>query len=366
MPKQVRVNVRTKVNKDMIRRETRNGREVYVVRSATMPAGIVMNGVKYSGEEIERSYRTLEGAPAPLGHPMVNGSFVPAMSPEGLAVGYIGAHNANVKWQGNRVTLDKIIDIKRANESEGGRRVLEALGEGHPIHTSTGLLAYIRGNDAGEQEAYDIEFDHDAILLDEAGAATPEQGVGMMVNSEGDKIEVVNASIDEDFSREVEWAVDSIVRAAERAEERQENRPLIERIKSAIMKAISLERETENLENGDSGMTEVTKEQFDELSAKVNALAEVDVKAVVAEAISPLTDALKEQKEAAANADAAEKAKLVDAIVAANKLTKETAEALPLSALKELVNTAKLDAAPIAPGMGDAPKGEFKNDWEDA
>ena len=32
-------------------------------------------------------------------------------------------------------------------------------------------------------------FDHDAILLDNIGAATPEQGVGMAVNKDGDKID---------------------------------------------------------------------------------------------------------------------------------------------------------------------------------
>ena len=34
-----------------------------------------------------------------------------------------------------------MIDVERASQSEGGRRVLEAIDKGEPIHTSTGLLA---------------------------------------------------------------------------------------------------------------------------------------------------------------------------------------------------------------------------------
>lgn len=371
MPEQIFVHVKTAVRNDKIKREKRYGRDVIVVQSATMPDDIVMNGIKYPGAEIEKSYNTLDQTPAPLGHPETpEGDFVSARTPLGMALGYIGAHNENVRRENGRVYLDKVIDVARANDTEGGRRVLEAIDKGEPIHTSTGLFAYILESDDGGS-AYDIEFDHDAILLDEEGAATPAHGVGMMVNRKGKKLAVTNASLDdieEDFNRQVEWAVDDMIRAAERREDRIEKRGILDRIKTAIFGAIAGERETETKTDEVLKMTEVTKEQFEELSAKVNALAEVDVKAVVAEAVAPLIEAANAAKEAASNAEAAQKAALVEKIVKANKLTQETAEALPLDALKELANAAIGKAAPIAPGFDadDKAKGEFTNDWEAA
>src|SRR5690606_31788859 len=131
----------------------------------------------------------------------------------------IGAWNENVRRENGKVYLDKIIDVEIANRSEGGKRVLEAIEKGKPIHTSTGLLANLEPVEEDDVDAVarNIEFDHDAILLDFAGAATPEQGVGMFVNSSGEQeeVEVIN-SIWEDADREMDWAMDSIVRALEK------------------------------------------------------------------------------------------------------------------------------------------------------
>src|SRR5690606_18819593 len=123
--------------------------------------------------------------------------FVSALDPEGLNAGWIGAWNENVRREGGRVFLDKVIDVARANESEGGRRVLEAINKGEPIHTSTGLLAHLEPIKKANYKyvARDIDFDHDAILLDVAGAATPDDGVGIFVNSDGERqeVQVVNS-----------------------------------------------------------------------------------------------------------------------------------------------------------------------------
>ena len=73
----VRVNVRC-ANVGKIRRETRDGREKIIVPSATLPDDVVMNGITYPAAEIEASYKTLEGTPAPLGHPTLGGKFCAA------------------------------------------------------------------------------------------------------------------------------------------------------------------------------------------------------------------------------------------------------------------------------------------------
>ncbi|MGG8087277.1 hypothetical protein PGO25_15790 [Klebsiella aerogenes] len=194
MPMQV--NITTKVNSQSIRRETYNGREHLVLPSYTLPANVVMNGGLYTQEQIDAHYKGLEGTLAPLGHPQVNGQFVSAFSPEGINAGHIGAWNRNVKKSGNRIYLEKWVDVARASESEGGRELLErvaAIERGEdvpPIHTSVAaFLDQLEPNDqqraTGAEWVADIRsMDHDAILLHEVGAATPEQGVGLMVNAD--------------------------------------------------------------------------------------------------------------------------------------------------------------------------------------
>ncbi|UIM62797.1 hypothetical protein LXH16_12190 [Klebsiella oxytoca] len=194
MPMQV--NITTKVNSQSIRRETYNGREHLVLPSYTLPANVVMNGGLYTQEEIDAHYQGLEGTLAPLGHPQVNGQFVSAFSPEGINAGHIGAWNRNVKKSGNRIYLEKWVDVARAEESQGGKELLDrvaAIERGEdvpPIHTS--VAAFLDQLEPNEQQratgadwvAKIHSMDHDAILLHEVGAATPEQGVGLMVNAD--------------------------------------------------------------------------------------------------------------------------------------------------------------------------------------
>ena len=145
MTKQVRVNIRTLVNAAQIRKEKRAGRDVMVIPSATLPDGVVMNAIRYPAEAIEASYKTLDRTLAPLGHPKsADGGFLSAKDPEAINRHHIGAWNENVRREDGRVMLDKVIDLELANATEGGRRVLEAIKKGDPIHTSTGLLATLK------------------------------------------------------------------------------------------------------------------------------------------------------------------------------------------------------------------------------
>lgn len=182
---QIRVNIRTAVNAAAIRREMHNGREHIVVPSFTLPDGVVMNGGMYPKEEIDASYAGLDGTLAPLGHPQVDGKYVSAREPEAINAYHVGAFNRNVKRVGNRVSIEKFIDVEYAKNTEGGRAVLAAIDKGEPIHTSTGIMLereMTPNADGYEWIARNMAFDHDAILLNQEGAATPAEGVGMLVN----------------------------------------------------------------------------------------------------------------------------------------------------------------------------------------
>lgn len=190
------IQVNTKLTANTIRRETYNGREHIVVPSYTLPFNIVMNREYYPEAEIIANYQSLEGTLAPLGHPTVDGEFVSAFSPEGLNIGFCGAWNRNVELRGNRVYVEKWVDVETASHSEQGRELLsrlEALEKGEskdPIWSS--VAVYRQRMPATEEmkaQGADsvvkiMSIDHDAILLHEPPAASPEQGVGLMVNTD--------------------------------------------------------------------------------------------------------------------------------------------------------------------------------------
>lgn len=346
MTKRVRVNVRALANTKAARCEKRNGREVLIVPSATLPDDVVMNGISYPADEIAKSFAGLERTPAPAGHPLINGKFVSARDPEGVNIGWIGAWNENVRRENGRVFLDKVIDVEVANRSEAGKAVLEAVEKGEPVHTSTGLFCNLEaanGDVDYKHIARDIEFDHDAILLGEQGAATPDQGVGMFVNSAGaeEEVEVINSAIDA-AEQELDWAGMHLLSALER----RNRASAWERIKSAIMEAMKGSSEREPSANqGEADMADDKK--LEQLSAKVNAIEEGFSKLgetignAVSEAVKPLKDHVEALDAANKAKDQAELDGHVVAIVKANLLDEESAKELTLNAARKLAEKAK-------------------------
>lgn len=359
MSKRVRVNILSRANTSAVRKEKRsNGRDVLVVPSATLPDDVIMNGIKYPADEIEKSFATLNRTPAPFGHPTINGQFVSASDPEGINVGYIGAWNENVRRESGRVLLDKVIDIEVANRTDDGKAVLAAINAGDPVHTSTGLFCLLdasNGADGYENIAREIHFDHDAILLNEDGAATPEQGVGMMVNKatdkDGSEIQVINSAI-EWADRDLDWAVSSVVDALDR----RQKAGLVDRIKSALIEAFGSGRETPQNNESEDDMA-VTDEQFKALSETVNAQSETmkGLPDLIANAIKPLVEANAEMQANAKAKDDAELAGHIATIIKANILDEDGAKELTLNSARKLAEKAapgKAAALNAAPDIG--------------
>ncbi len=355
MSKQVRVNVRHAIDNNAIRRERRDGRDYIVVPSVTMPDGIVMNRVRYPADEIAKAFGSLENTPAPLGHPTIEGAFVSAKDPEGLARGWIGAWNRNVRRENGRVFVDKVIDVATANQLDGGKTVLAAIEKGEPIHSSTGLYALltaVQNDDAVDWEASDIVFDHDAILIGEDGAATPAQGVGLMVNAaagpDGAKIDVINCTLADDIDRDIGWSIEGMLRGLER----KERFSLIERIKKTITDmftgAPTLDGTPGTALNTDEEAMD--KAQFEALSGEVGKLTEAmtglddKLAAAVGNALKPLTDQLAAQAEADKAKAEAEHAALVNQVVEAELLTEDLAKASPAPVLNALLEKSKPQA----------------------
>lgn len=200
MPKKIMIQCATAVNRSAIRRETIDGIEHIIITSMTLPGNIVMNRGLYPASEIDKSFHTLERTLAPIEHPQdADGNFVSARDPISIHNFHAGAFNTNVKKSGDRIQIDKVINVQEALKTDRGKRLLDRINEletndnPRPIHTSVGvfldveLLGEVRTNAQGVEYdwiASDMTFDHDAILLDSVAAATPEQGVGMAVNKD--------------------------------------------------------------------------------------------------------------------------------------------------------------------------------------
>ncbi|WNJ77755.1 DUF2213 domain-containing protein [Cedecea neteri] len=216
--KRNRVNVLTVVNSaSNIATETIDGKPHIVVRGITpVVDDIVMNRKLYPAAEIEKAYNTLERNPMPLGHPKVDGRHVSARDVRAVNEFHVGAWLQNVSHAGGKVTGHMYVNRQYAESSEKGKRLINRLDEmiagtnSDPIHISTGLLySGIAANGESKGKKYDeiatnMVFDHVAVLLDEPGAGTPDEGVGIFVNAEGDEqsIEVARLSDGIDHTRD--------------------------------------------------------------------------------------------------------------------------------------------------------------------
>ena len=196
------------INASNISTTTINGQEHYVIRGAVpIVDDIVMNGGLYPAEEINNSYQTMEGKLMPLPHPMVDGKYVSANDPRAINAYHVGAWAQNVSKSGDQVVMDVYINKAVAETKTDGKRLINRLDEmiagtnTDPIHLSTGLLTNKEKKSGESKEkkytwiARNMQFDHIAILLDEPGAGTPEEGVGMFVNADGQEGEVETANL---------------------------------------------------------------------------------------------------------------------------------------------------------------------------
>jgi hypothetical protein len=197
------------LNSSNISTETLDG-DVHIVIRGVVPVvdDVVMNGGLYPASEINKSYQSIEGKQMPLGHPSIDGQFVSADVPRAVNQFHVGAWAENVRKDGDKVVMDMKINRRYAESTEKGQALLQRLDDmmvnkdADPIHVSTGLLLH-REQNGGKSKgkkytwvARNMQFDHVAILPpNEPGAATPNDGVGIFVNAEGEKLTVEQVNL---------------------------------------------------------------------------------------------------------------------------------------------------------------------------
>ena len=330
------VNISTLVANSEIRTEVVEGVEFTVLPSKTLPPNIVMNEILYDADDVEATINTLDGSPVTISHPVIAGKFADAYLPLAQAkFGILGAHNkvrgkaADGSW-----LIDKYIPTEQLANSANGKKLAEAIKSKKPIHTSTGVYLTkepeIGVNAMGQEytsRAKIDRFNHDAILLNEVGAATPEQGVGLFVNADGEQEEIevmyVNAYDDKELEGQFEIKVKGSI--LER---------FLEFMKTVVKSEPSDESQTVNSNREGN---EVDETKVNEMIA--NALA-----AKEAEKAQAIKDAVEQGVAAALAANAqtqaeAEKAQLVEQVVNAKLLPEDAAKECGIAALKAMLES---------------------------
>jgi hypothetical protein len=178
--------------------------------------GIVMNSMLYPADELKAGVSSLEGKPAPAGHPKnAAGQHISALNGDALLTSYAGAICRNARHDGGRTLVDLVVNEAQAKAHPDGAKMVERLDAAingtstDPIHVSTGLICKsITANGESNGKKYsriatEINYDHVAFLLHESGAGTPADGVGMFLNAQGeaDEVETVTVNTDPEDKR---------------------------------------------------------------------------------------------------------------------------------------------------------------------
>lgn len=170
------------------------GRDYYVSNAVLIVEG-VLNGsdgeIYYPADESSRSAMDWNGIPLTLRHPTQNGIPVSARSPEILDAYELG-RVFNVRMDGGKLVGEAWFDIVRVNEIDLAlpepQKLRPRLESGKPIELSTGLFlrreerAGTFNGRAYKAVARDYRPDHLAVLPDDIGACSVNDGCGINVN----------------------------------------------------------------------------------------------------------------------------------------------------------------------------------------
>lgn len=198
--KKILINTRTS---GKFKREQIDGRPHLVTTMMPIRGDITMNKKFFSDEEVGKSFMQLNMLPAPNGHPTVNGIAVSAFHPVANNKHNIGGFLRNPRKKGKRVFVDFMLDEEIANNSDEGKEVIRRIEAGEKIGVSTGLTIRQITNKQGEddfgkafnQEVFGFNFDHVAILLNEA-AAGEHAGTELVLNEAGEDILVCSFALE--------------------------------------------------------------------------------------------------------------------------------------------------------------------------
>lgn len=179
-----------------VRKQTLNGRE-YLVGDVTFIREGILNGSKgpllYPFDEIEKKPGIWNGVVLTANHPMNNGSPASARIPAMMAKYNIGfVFNDSIDHTTKSRKGEVWVDVELANRVD--KRIVPSIINGHKINVSTGLFTIdekVNNEQTYNGKTYthiarNYQPDHLAVLLDNQGACSINDGCGINVNSSGE------------------------------------------------------------------------------------------------------------------------------------------------------------------------------------
>lgn len=164
------------------RRETFRGK-AHLVVPLVMLRQTVVNGAFVPLAELKP--QGWNGSPVTIGHPEINGALVSANAPQVIEQWQIGTI-FNAKVEADKLKAEAWIDIDAANAKRPG--IIDLLEGGEGMDVSTGYFAdsepskgVFNGKSYVEKH-FDLKPDHLALLPDEQGACSWEDGCGVRAN----------------------------------------------------------------------------------------------------------------------------------------------------------------------------------------
>jgi hypothetical protein len=184
----------TNIDARLLQKKTLRGREYYVAPVVLMTHGVHRGSrgpVYYPGRELDKWSHSWNHKPITLGHPMKNGQNVSASDPDVMEESDLG-FLLNTNYQRRKQRSFAWIDIESAKEKAPA--FLAKVEAKEMVEVSTGLIVdevEKRGEYGGKKFraiAKNHRPDHLAILMDEVGACSLEDGAGLFqLNSAGSK-----------------------------------------------------------------------------------------------------------------------------------------------------------------------------------
>lgn len=165
-----------------LERRMLDGRSFAVAPVVALIQG-VRNGVMVTAAEMAKYVEAWNGRAVPLRHPMRNGEYVSANSPEVVGAEVVGT-TYNFRMDGERLVGELWIDEAKAKLVPDAAKTLTRLEAGEVVEVSAAFWADEDGQpgewngQAFTGTVYNLRPDHVALLPDQVGACSVREGCG--------------------------------------------------------------------------------------------------------------------------------------------------------------------------------------------
>lgn len=173
-----------------VQTKTFEDREYYVIPTVAVKEK-VLNGQFLPAEEISKHPESWNYTPVPVGHPEVNGVKVSAKNHEIIENNVVG-HFYNAYYTNKKLKGEVWIDIEKAESlaenNDDIATTLDKIENNEPMEGSTAYFSDLESvKGTFNQDTYsgiqrNIKPDHFALLPNQTGACSLEDGCGIMVN----------------------------------------------------------------------------------------------------------------------------------------------------------------------------------------